>query len=181
MNHVIVNNLYILIVGQDTSKKPKHRLDWLLRAGLRFVIALLPILAAFGVANLVYVIKYAGLIGFICFFFPSLLQLTSIRLCKKKFSTVHVSVSGSHSRENSDEYKKGEISPQLEKEQHSLLNATLKDTSSLYMTPYSNRITSHPIGVCVVGLVSFFLFLAALSSLFVHPRKLTCEMLVESQ
>lgn len=86
MNHVMSNNLYSLIAGQDSSKTPKYRFDWLLKVTLRFVAALLPILAAFGVANLIYVFRYAGLFGFLNLFSPILLQLRSIYVCKKKFS-----------------------------------------------------------------------------------------------
>ena len=189
--HVIVNNLYSLITGNDTSQKPKYkynRFDWFLRLGLRLIIAILPILAAFGMANLVYVLKYAGLFGFICLFFPFLLPMRSIYVCKKrfaKFSKCHISVSGSHpticgsgKQESSDEEDetKGSISPGLEKEQESLLLAD-KDGKCLYMTPYSHLLISHPIAVWIVGAVSLVVFLFAFSSLFVHPDKLTCEML----
>ena len=86
INHVISNNLYSLITGQDTSKEPRHRFDCLLRVLLRFLVALLPILAAFGVANLIIVLKYVGIFAFINFFFPAALQLRSICVCKAKFS-----------------------------------------------------------------------------------------------
>lgn len=86
MNHVISNNLYSLITGQDSSKEPKYRFDKLLKVSLRSTATLLPILAAFGVANLIYIFKYAGLVGFLNLFFPTLLQLRSIYVCKNKFS-----------------------------------------------------------------------------------------------
>lgn len=193
--HVIVNNLYILITGNDTSQKPKYRYnkyDWFLRLALRLIIAILPILAAFGVANLVYVLKYAGLFGFICFFFPFLLQIRSIHVCKKrfaKFSKFHISMSGSHpticsskKQDSSDEEDntngdKGSISPGLEKEQESLLLADNKDRKSLYMTPYSHLLISHPIAVWIVGGISLVLFIFAFSSLFVHPNRMTCKHL----
>ena len=195
--HVIVHNLYILITGTDTSEKPKHRFnrfDWFLRLSLRFIIAILPIMAAFGVANLVYVLKYAGLFGFISFLFPFLLQIRSIHVCKRrfaKFSKVHISVSGSHpsicgkkeATDDEDETTsngKGSISPGLEKEQESLLLAKeldKKERKALYMTPYSN-IFSHPLAVWIVGALGVILFLFALSSLFVQPGKMTCDMLL---
>ena len=46
--------------------------------------------------------------------------------------------------------------------------------SSLYMTPYSNPILSHPISVLVIGIITAILCLLAVVSMFVHPEKLTC-------
>lgn len=194
--HVVVNNLYILITGHDTSKKPKFRFDWLLRIFLRFVVALLPILAAFGVANLIYVLKFGGMVSFIGLFFPFMLQLKSIYVCKKRFSRFHISVSGSHSPTKQDsgdeggndvkmELKKngGEISPSLDTKKESLLLAAKdmkgKEGQVLYMTPYSNFIISHPWFGWGVGVVGFCLFVIAFSSLFVHPSRITCQMLEE--
>jgi len=77
--HAITNNIYTVFMGQDTTEKPKYRFDPILRLLLRFFAAIIPILAALGISNLVYVLKYAGLFGFgICFFFPTALQLQSI-------------------------------------------------------------------------------------------------------
>ena len=46
--------------------------------------------------------------------------------------------------------------------------------SSLYMTPYSNPILSHPISVLIIGIITAVLCLLAVVSMFVHPEKLTC-------
>jgi hypothetical protein len=89
MCHIISNTLYALVTGQDSSKDPKFRFDWLLKIVFRFFAALLPIIAAFGVANIIYVFKYAGLFGFLNLFSPILLQLRSIYVCRKKFSTLN--------------------------------------------------------------------------------------------
>ena len=182
-NHVVVNNLYILIAGQDTSKKAKHRFDVVLRVALRLIVAILPILAAFGVANLIYVLKYAGLLGFIAYFFPILLQLSSIHVCKKKFSTSLISMSGSRSdqKHGSDDENKGEISPGLNKQKEPLFPARhldSKETRSLYMTPYSWLFVSHPVSVWIIGAVGLCLFILAFSSLFMHPHRLTCSSLL---
>lgn len=103
LNHVISNNLYSLITGQDSSKKPKYRFDWLLKVLLRLVTALLPILAAFGVANLIYIFRYAGLFGFMNLFFPILLQLRSSYVCEMTFSPPEDSPSLSSDPSGSDE------------------------------------------------------------------------------
>lgn len=186
-NHVVVNNLYILITGHDSSKRSKYKFDLVLRVALRLAVAIVPILAAFGVANLIYVLKYAGLLGFMCYFFPVILQLRSIYVCKKTFSTSYFSVSGppaeqkgSEAKEKDDDVarKSGEISPVLEKQSSSLLFARDLDREekrALYMTPYSVLFFSHPVAVCVVGVVGLALFLLAFSSLFVHPDRMACD------
>lgn len=103
MNHVMSNNLYSFIAGQDSSKNPKYKFDWLLKVVLRFIAALLPILAAFGVANLIYVFRYAGLFGFLNLFSPILLQLRSIYVCKKKFSVLNsISLEGDSAMNHSN-------------------------------------------------------------------------------
>lgn len=184
-NHVIVNNVYILIMGQDTSREPKHRFDWLLRIFLRFINALLPILAAFGVANLIYVLKFAGLVSFMCFVFPVFLQLRSIDVCERRFSPLHMSLSDSKLQEKPDSIEDKdidekddlEISPFIEKKDLLLAtNEVDKVSTDLYMTPYSNSLLSHPTFVWVVAGSGMALLLLAFLSLFLHPRKLTCDM-----
>ena len=172
MVHTVVNNLYIIIVGHDTSRPPSKRFrryDFFLRLILRFTMAILPILAAFGVANLIYVLKYAGLMGFnICFFFPTLLQLRSIYVCKKKFAISHISVSRSHD-------KKGSLSV----EKQSLLSVQEvrgKEKKSRYMTPFSSRFISYPFGAIIVGLLGVCLFILTLVSLGISPDRLTCAI-----
>ena len=51
-----------------------------------------------------------------------------------------------------------------------------KDKRSLYMTPYSNVVLSHPIFVSIVGLVGVALFVLAAVGLFVEPYKINCAM-----
>ncbi len=184
VNHVLVNNLYILITGHDTSKKPKYRFDWLLRMFLRFTMAVLPILAAFGVANLIYILKYAGLVGFIAYTFPVGLHLRSIQVCKKKFATSFISINSSLSviREN-EKLESNDDEPQSDAEKsqdqkESLLEARdldNKEKKALYMTPYSNSLISHPVSAWIVAALGLGLFILALSSLFVHPHKLFCD------
>ena len=131
-------------------------------------------------------LKYAGLVGFMCFFFPSMLQLRSIDICKKKFSRFHVSVSGSHSlpeKETLEEKElknKGDISPKLEEEESLLAKEEHnEDEKALYMTPYSFSGLSHPLLVWATLICGIILFLLALVSLFVHPDKLSCKVLLQ--
>ena len=174
--HTIVNNVYLIFTGRDTSKKPKinYWLDFLLRLGLRFAAALIPLLLAFGVSNLIYVLKYAGLIGFaICFGFPSALQLRSIYVCKNRFRSTHVDMAGGHTQETVDpsetkDETKDDVSGHMSQEKAPLLSIPQlegKDERSLYMTPYSSRIFSHPIAVVVVMVIGLLLFLLTLVSL----------------
>lgn len=59
------------------------------------------------------------------------------------------------------------------------LISSSKDTkdvkeTSLYMTPYSNAILSHPIAAVVIGVMMIIFFLLAVISLFFQPEKMTC-------
>ncbi len=162
----------MIITGKDTSKKPSHRfakLDWLLRLTLRFLAALLPILMAFGVANLIIVLKFAGLFGFaICFGFPTALQLRSIYVCKKKFADCLV---------DTTEYATPVLIRKEPLESTPLLSVQqprVQDTRALYMTPYSSKLLSHPITVCVIGLLGVCVFLLTFSSLFVPQNAMEC-------
>lgn len=170
--HTITNNIYTVFMGQDTSKSPKYRFDWLIRLLLRFFAAVLPITAAFGISNLVYVLKYAGLFGFgMCFIFPTALQLQSIRVCKKKFQHVHVT----QKLDAPDSVHHRASASRGDTETTPLLSLQyVPDKSSSYLTPYSSRILSHPIAVVVIGTVALLLFVLAVASLFVSPDKSYC-------
>ena len=185
--HCIVNNIYIIITGSDTSKNPKWRLDWLLRLLLRLTAALLPLLAAFGVANLISVLKYAGLVGFgVCFLFPTILQLRSTFVCIKRFSSSVVNLD-LHTIEESHPVSKlnGEKTVNSElngtetgthsvNEEKSRLLEEKPDKHRFYMTPYSNVVLSNPIFVGIMGVIEVCLFILAFASLFVQPYRVTC-------
>ena len=163
--HCIVNNIYIIITGRDTSEKPRWRYDWLFRFVLRFVAAVLPLLAAFGVANLIYVLKYAGLFGFaIALFFPAILQLRSIYVCNREFRQGHSEVSmlvQSHQ-------EAGVI------EVWGVLYFS-KRSRRLYATPYSRGYLSHPTVVLGIICIGFCLFVLAVTSLGIEPHKVKCS------
>ena len=73
--HTIANNIYTTLFCRDTSRKSKTpKLDFLLLLVIKFISAVLPIAAALFVSNLIYVLKYAGLIGFFISFFSPLLS-----------------------------------------------------------------------------------------------------------
>lgn len=172
--HCIVNNIYIIITGRDTSENPRWKFDWLFRFSLRFVAALLPLLAALGMANLIYVLKYAGLFGFmIALFFPAVLQLRSIYVCNREFKPALEGVT-----EASPLIQSSEVILKGDSDMIALsgvLEFRLKRRST-YMTPYSWRCLSHPMFVVVIIVVGLCLFMLAITSLGVEPSKLKCSL-----
>lgn len=172
--HTITNNIYTVVTGRDSSKKAKHRFgryDLLIQLVMRFFAAVIPIVAALFVSNLVQVLKYAGIMGFwMCFFFPTALQLQSQRVCKKLFSQSYVV---------SKEEENG-MGPEERTEKAPLLSLQEKAGGGhrLYMTPYSNRLLSHPVTVSILGSMGVVLFVLAVASLFLHPDTYTCASYV---
>jgi len=173
----MVNNIYTVVMGHDTSKSPRKRRYRLLLLMLRFLVAFIPILLAFGVSNLVTVFQYSGLFAFlVIFFFPTLLQLQSIRVCKRKFRDVHVhiqmvqnvssTVSDSEKQYGKDGDKGTASSTAVVL--YSLQFTQARDGSSLYMTPYSSRVFSHSIGVTIIGAIGLLLFFSSIASVIVQ-------------
>jgi hypothetical protein len=198
--HAMVNNIYIIITGHDTSEHPKWRLDWLLRLLLRLTVASIPLFAAFGVSNLIFVLKYAGLLGFgVCFLYPTILQLASTYVCVRDFGKKaqlnKSSGSGAggrqgesseleqKSRTDTTELSSGSEEAKLghRKEEKSPLLREREDTDSkqsrFYMTPYSNVVVSHPIFVGTVAVIEVCLSVLAFAGVFVKPSILTCDLL----
>ena len=170
----IANNIYSVFCRQGTGKRSK-RCDQLLRVLIRLFAAVIPLSVAFGVSNLVTVLQYAGLSGFLLSFtFPTALQLQSIRVCKKVFRGVR-SVQAMFPIDDSTEKEKAG-SMKLSKSDNIVCSPQeKKPQSSLYMTPYSTRILSHPIAVIIIGAIGGLLLLLTIGSLFLKPEKLpTC-------
>ena len=174
----MANNIYSVFFRRDTGKRSK-RCDRLLRPVIRLFAAVTPLTVAFGVSNLVTVLQYAGLSGFLlAFVFPTALQLQSIRVCKRIFrgvsteQTFRFSAADSIEKEKNDNMKVGTgagvvCSPQDKKAQNE---------SSLYMTPYSTRILSHPIAVTIIGAIGILIVLLTIASLILKPEELPiCE------
>ena len=183
----------MIATGKDTSKNHRWRFDWLLRVFLRLLTALLPILAAFGVANLIYVLKYTGVAGFgVCFLFPTLLQLRSTTVCIKKFgSGTKLNLSAKAEDETNtaaseipeekslkpESSSSSENGNKVDNEKSSLLEekSSKPDKHQFYMTPYSNVVLSNPIFVGIIGIVEVCLFILAFAGLFIQPSKMSCE------
>ena len=147
------------ITGRDTTEPPKWRYDSILRLSLRFIMATLPIMLAFGAANLVFILKYTGLLAFgICFLFPSVLQLRSMYVCNKMFGQYR------------DPLTEKDSQPLIKKEVKNVLKWRLEHI----MTPYSNVVISHPIFVVFIGCFGICFFVTSFISLFIGPDKFTC-------
>ena len=159
----IVNNVYMAITGRDTSAPSNWRYDWILKLVLRFIVAVLPLALAFAAANLVFILQYAGLLGFgIGFLFPVILQLRSIYVCNKLFGEKAA--------------PRGGVLVNVEKTP--LLDSVPKCNHRSYMTPYSNVVLSHPIFVVLIAFLGFSFFVLSFVSLFIGPEKVTCEYAV---
>ena len=131
------NNLFVILTGTDTTQLNRHKHGKLILIALRLITATLPVVAALFIANLVYIVTYAGLLGLcICYLFPILLQLRSQYVCHKTFSgTLPINrelpqLAGRYSR-----------------------TAGLRWRVKSYYTPYSN-VFSHPFIVIVFGVVA---------------------------
>ena len=130
---------------------------------MRLFTAVLPLALAFGAANLVSILSYAGLLGFATYFlFPDVLQLRSIYVCNKMFGQVQ-----DVQTESVMLSEKYESSP--------LVSTVEKKSGLTYMTPYSNVVISHPIFVVIMGFTGFCFFVISFVSLFIGPDRLTCE------
>ena len=179
MVHTISNNIYTTLFCRDTSKKSKTpKLDFVLQLLIKFISAVIPIAAALLISNLIYVLKYAGLIGFfISFFFPTALQLSSTWRCSTVFATGD-KIRGTTSPTLKEDDKAYHLQNSLEMSERKCSNSIKSRISQMfasYQTPYSNRFLSHPIVVSVIGVVGVLLFLLSIGSLAVHPKQLHCS------
>lgn len=174
--------------GLDTSqvKGWKH---CFIQIGLKFVASLFPIIVAMFVSNLVYILKYAGLIAFlVVFFIPILFQLSSQWISYNTFDYMVVA------NDEQDMNIKNRSSKELElmsvkgkeEEEEKLLPGQGKETvkrvlefiftcknTFLYKTPYSTFL-GHPLGVIFILLLAVVCFLLTVISLFVHPTNTSC-------
>ena len=159
----IVNNIYSVFFSRVTRKRSK-RGDQLLKPLIRLFAAVIPFAVAFGVSNLVSVLQYASLSGFLLsFIFPTALQLQSIRVCKKVFRGVH-SVQAMFPTDGSTEKEERNMTLTTSADSSTQDNKPWNE-SSLYMTPYSTRILSRPIAVIIIGAIGGSLFLLTIASL----------------
>jgi len=79
--HPLANNILSIFVKPATCRRNyKQKYNQVLMFLIRLFAAVIPISVLFGVSNLVQVVQYSGVIGFVLgFIFPTALQLQSIR------------------------------------------------------------------------------------------------------
>ena len=193
----MVNNIFAVIFGKESNVSRDTNWKMIaLRTTIRIVCALLPIVVAMWISNLAYILQYAGLIGFfIAFFFPTILQLASQRVCCKTFQEIEDSKKSEKSDKDSaydsatceSENRNGDLTSIFEHHDRSSLVVSFtqsvqegehlpllhakRATSQckwVYPTPYSTCF-SHPACVVVIGLVATSFFLASVVSVFVEP------------
>lgn len=154
----MVNNIYTLVFGKDYTKTPKTWFTFFIRVMMKLIAAILPILVAMGVSNLVKVSRYAGLTGFfISFFIPTLLQLCSQWACKKRFEA---SLAVQRELRDAASFANNNTT-----NNNSATVGTYQVKSSItYMTPYST-IFSHWHAVIVLGGMGVVLFLLTMAGL----------------
>ena len=146
-------------------------------------MAILPIVCSLFISNLIYILKYAGLMGFMtALLFPLLLQLASQYKCVKVFGKPSdAAARGSplepHTDTEMEVLKKegvdGEEGAQLtDGSDDDLGGGKSKKGKSvrskgkpMYMTPYSIPCLSHPVTVVMLGLSGGAVFVTALVSL----------------
>ena len=165
--HTIVNNIYTVIFGRDTSQTIgwKHRI---IQVVMKFVAAMLPIVVALFVSNLVYVLKYAGLLGFfISLFFPILWQLTSQWICFR------CNIVSNRKRDSAKGFS-NEDTPLIRNiaAPESIGKSVCRflftyEKMHLYKTPYSTFF-SHPLCVIFVLILATVWFVITIMSLFIQ-------------
>lgn len=190
----MVNNLYT-VFNKDTSQVSgwKH---CLIQIGMKFIAAVIPISVAMFISNLVYILKYAGLLGFfVIFFMPIVFQLSSQWVSYKTFSHTVTeetetkkldSLKMEQFNKRADDEGEDNTMPSSEtnEDQSAMLlddSQTKKsakrfckflftpDNDRLYTTPYSLQVLSHPLFVVFVLLLAVLWFILTFVSLFFHP------------
>lgn len=156
----IANNLYLIFTGKDADSD-KRRYAWALKLLLKFISAILPLISGLFIANLVNVLQFAGLLGFlVCYLFPTLFQLGSQYQCLRLFGN---STAGDN--EDSETEDIALLQDANRKTNKDLCRQWwLTYKNPVYWTSYSTPF-SHPIGVVVMATVAFMLFLLAIASI----------------
>eukprot|EP00731_Ephydatia_muelleri_P012370 Em0006g1264a len=135
------------------------------------IFGVLPLIVALFVSNLIFILKYAGLVAFLTSaLFPGVLQLTSQRKCAKVFGGKREGVADSQPTPSTglemDTIKREEGAPLMEGEKaDGEKEASRMRKDAVYTTPYSLPVLSHPIAAIVQLAVAGVLFVAACASI----------------
>ena len=181
---MVADNVYLALFCRDISQEKGWK-PTLMQLVLRLVIALVPLVMAMFVTNLVYVNKYAGLIGFfIGMACPVVLQLRSQWVCREKLASV-IAIGTeimNHSDDVADQNDDNDVASQqtnpflkgstVESNNSSSIRKFLTfflyfQDSVLYRTPYST-VLSYPLSVFFFSILLVILFLFAVASLFLN-------------
>ena len=163
----LVNNFFLVFVGKDTSQI-KSTKDFWIRLGLRAVIAILPIVCAILLSNLIYVLTYSGLATFFnFFFFPAILQLLSQRQCVKVFGSNQKTgfIDSQVAQEDSESLPLVQKSPLPAQ---CTTTATILRNKVLYWTPYSFPVISHPLFVVFIAGMGVVLFIFSFTGTLIN-------------
>eukprot|EP00731_Ephydatia_muelleri_P012383 Em0006g1277a len=164
------NNIYLVLMGKDTSQKTSTR-EWVVLVLIKAIFGVLPLIVALFVSNLIFILKYAGLVAFLTSaLFPGVLQLTSQRKCAKVFGGKREGVADSQPTPSTglemDTIKREEGAPLMEGEKaDGEKEASRMRKDAVYTTPYSLPVLSHPIAAIVQLAVAGVLFVAACASI----------------
>ena len=154
-------------MGKDTSQKTSTR-EWVILVLIKAIYGVLPLMCALFVSNLVFILKYAGLVAFLTSgLFPAVLQLTSQRKCAKVFGGKRQDTAGPlqptpNMGLEMDVIKTEEGAPLMESEKKEKPPA---EKEAVYTTSYSLPVLSHPIAAVVHLAVGGVLFVAASASI----------------
>ena len=150
----ITNNLQAVVLRSNEPSKTKTFV--FVRLLVKFIVAVLPIMVALGLSNLVEVLKFTALPGFFLVFSPAILQLRSQWVCKKMFATRKPIPAESTEHDNN-------LTEMAEEKSDKEQNFNERD---LYMTPYSTIFSHWPV-VVVIAIIGVILFGMTVASLFV--------------
>ena len=157
---VMRDNLFIVITGHDSiTGNMENEKRWnkirkrVFLVTLTLTSAIVPLVGSLLVANLVDVIRYAGLLGFgVGCFYPAILQLKSQYDCNKVFyEAVEQSQRDSVEKKSENGVKEDEGAPLLPEEFPAV--KYFHQNNPCYTTPYQT-IFSHPYVVLCVSLLS---------------------------
>lgn len=175
----VANNLYIIIMGVDSTQANKRRYGRLVNIALRVICAIIPIFAALFITNLVFIVSYGGLLGLsMCYLFPIALQLKSQFRCYVVFGDANQQDNDSNypavasedrqqpvlfgnANQQDDDSNSPSIASEDEQQPLLLRQARRKDQvvkspwwwNPAYSTPYAT-VLSHPISVMIFAVLS---------------------------
>ena len=169
---VIVNNIYTVVFGRDSSEDSRLT-SFFIRLVMKFMVALMAIVVAIGVSNLIVILTYSGLISFLTsLIIPCFLQLRSQWVCRKMFGKASEKQPSHELHEVNGKTAvggSGDSVPLLPQDSRHSPTPPCCSEKGNYTTPYSSFLT-HPVVVVFVGIIMIVCFFLSVVSLFVPPK-----------